>query len=164
MFGYDYYTADRVPPPGFVERLKKIEPGLECGYNAKRGIFEILRPRPRDVAYKMDEAGCHDPYAVIFECEETITTPVLNAQGEQCAMTRPKDPGEWTLKRLREIDTWATPNWADEFAEGQKGYWQGLKDKRDERNTARAEEMAFHMRRDLNYARPRVSIGVNGTR
>ena len=32
MFGYDYYTADRVPPPGFVERfagrLLNIHPSL----------------------------------------------------------------------------------------------------------------------------------------
>lgn len=164
MFGYDYYTSDRVPPSGFVERLKKIEPGLECAFNAKRGIFEILRPRKGDDVEALHELQVHDPYCVIFECEETTTTPILNAQGETCAMTRPKDPGDWTIKKLRAMDTWKDSGWVDEFSEGQKNYWKGLDDQRDARNTARAEGMAHAMRKDLNYAQPRVVIGVNGTR
>lgn len=164
MFGYDYYTADRVPPPGFVERLKKLEPGLECAFNAKRGMFEILRPRNGKDVDALHEMKIHDPYCVVFECEETVTTPVLNAQGETCAMTRPKDPGEWVIKRLVAMDTWRTKGWADEFAKGQRGYWKRLDAERDARNTQRAEGMAHAMRKDLNYAQPRVIIGVNGTR
>ena len=164
MYGHDYYTTDRVAPAAFVERLKKIEPGLECAFNAKRGIFEILRPRTHEAVASLHELQIHDPYVVILECEETTVTKVLNADGEMCAMTIPREPGEWVIKKLHEIDTWAVKGWVDEFAADQKGYWKGLKDQRDKRNRSRADEMAFWMRKDMNYAQPRVSIGVNGTR
>lgn len=166
MYGKDCYTEDRKPEEHFLRQLRTFDADLVCAWNNKRGIFEILRPRSPDTVSAMHAQGFHEPYDVVLECAITKETKILDAEGVECAMRVPKDPGPWVFHELRSRDTWhdgvqvSNRQFMDEFrrvdavklAERQSFF------------EAHQEEGYAAVCKDLNVARRRISLGINGLR
>lgn len=166
MYGKDWYTEDKKPPEGFLRRLKGFDPALVCAWNAKRGIFEILRPRDPETVKVMAAQGTFEPYDVVLECAETRGTKILDAEGVECAVRVPKDPSDWVFQELRKRDTWQA-GVADSNAAFMEHFRQVDAEKVANRNAffeAHQEEGYAAVCRDLNVARTRVPIGVTGYR
>jgi hypothetical protein len=166
MYGKDCYTEDRKPEEHFLRQLRSFDGDLVCAWNNKRGIFEILRPRSPDTVTAMHAQGFHEPYDVVLECATTKNTKILDAEGVECAMRIPRDPGPWVFHELRSRDTWQ-PGVAKANEAFREHFKQTDLVKAAERHAffdAHSEEGYAAVCKDLNVARRRLSFGVNGLR
>lgn len=168
MYGKDYYTSDREPPQAFVRRLKQFDSTLECAWNQKRGIFEILRIKDPKTMAEFHAAKINEPYDMVLECAETMQTRILDQDGVECAMRVPKDPGDWVFRELAKRDTWRMDGGIEGAGEKFMAGIRAVDAQKDvvmgQQIMDRREEGHGALCRDLNIARARVPIGVNGTR